>query len=123
VKGYLVFFSCRGGDVITKGKTFHLEEGYYAYVGSCGNYCDKRVSRHLNREKGKRHWHVDFLSELCEPLGVLVINAEERNIASSLSNFSSIEGFGSSDDKTNKSHLFRVEPGQALKHIIALGKK
>jgi Uri superfamily endonuclease len=112
-----------GGDVITKGRTFHLEGGYYAYVGSCGNYCDKRVSRHLNREKERRHWHVDFLSELCEPLGVLVVNAEERNIASSLSSFPSVKDFGSSDDKLNRSHLFKVEPGEALKHIIALVEK
>ncbi len=123
MKGYLIFFQCREGEVKTKGRTFRLEEGNYVYVGSCGRYCQSRVARHLSEEKGRKHWHVDFLQGLCEAKGALVLDLEEKEIASALSVFPSVKGFGSSDDRENESHLFKVEPWEALRYIIGEGKR
>jgi Uri superfamily endonuclease len=108
MKGYIVFLECKKGIIKTKGKEFVINEGNYAYVGSCGNYCDKRISRHMIKEKRKLHWHIDYLSSICTTIAVLVLNMKEKEIASKLSIFPSIYGFGSTDDNNNKSHLFRV---------------
>ncbi|AWR95181.1 GIY-YIG nuclease family protein [Acidianus brierleyi] len=108
MKGYIVFLNCKKGKIKTKGKEFIIDDGNYAYVGSCGNYCDKRISRHMRKEKENFHWHIDYLSDICTPIAVLVLNMEEKEIASKFSNFPSIHGFGSADDKRNKSHLFKI---------------
>ncbi len=108
MKGYIVFLDCEKGKVKTKGREFIIDNGNYAYVGSCGNYCDKRISRHMRREKPNFHWHIDYLSDICIPTAVLVLNMEEKEIAAKLSSFPSVYGFGSTDDKRNKSHLFKI---------------
>ncbi|AOL16611.1 hypothetical protein BFU36_07765 [Sulfolobus sp. A20] len=119
-RSYVVFFECEDGKIKVKsGREFEIDKGIYAYVGSCGRYCDKRISRHLTIEKKKLHWHVDYLSYLCEPLGVIVLQKGEKEIASTLSSiFSSIKDFGSTDDKVNRSHLFKVEIDKAIKVLL-----
>lgn len=107
-KGYIVVFSCKKGNISTLSKTFNINEGYYAYVGSCGRNCAKRISRHMNKEKIRKHWHVDYLSEICEPLFSIVLPIEEKEIAKKMLNFEYIKDFGSSDDKENPSHLFKI---------------
>ncbi|QKR00314.1 DUF123 domain-containing protein [Metallosphaera tengchongensis] len=120
MKGYVVFFKCHNGVVETGGrKSFKIEEGLYAYVGSCGISCGKRVSRHLDPDKEKLHWHVDYLSRMCEPLGALVLNVEERTLASYLSKFPSVRGFGSTDDRENESHLFKGEVEDILRVLLS----
>ncbi len=106
-KGYLVLFLCKEGILSSRAKNFKLSEGLYCYVGSCGNNCAKRISRHLSSDK-KMFWHVDFLSQLCVPVLALVIGKEEKEIARVMSRFPSIKGFGNTDDKENESHLFLI---------------
>ncbi|QIW24009.1 DUF123 domain-containing protein [Sulfolobus sp. S-194] len=108
MKGYIIVFYCKEVNVITKSKIFPIQEGYYAYVGSCGLYCDKRISRHFSKEKRKKHWHIDYLSELCEPLFAIILPLQEKEIAKLLLEFDYVKGFGSTDDNENPSHLFRV---------------
>ncbi|MFN4133687.1 MAG: DUF123 domain-containing protein, partial [Candidatus Hadarchaeales archaeon] len=52
-----------------------FEEGYYAYVGSGMSGVDKRVGRHLRKEK-KIYWHIDYLLLHSRPVDVFV--AETR---------------------------------------------
>ena len=37
-----------------------LEKGSYAYVGSAQNNLEKRIERHLMKNK-KKFWHIDYL--------------------------------------------------------------
>ncbi|ABP51505.1 MULTISPECIES: GIY-YIG nuclease family protein [Pyrobaculum] len=108
-KSYVVFFQCprhRAGR-------FEIEEGVYAYVGSCGRSCIKRVARHLTRPARKR-WHVDFLQ--CTPLYAVVTPLPEAEFARRLSSACPyVAGFGSTDDRESPSHLFRCG-AEALLH-------
>ncbi|QGR18553.1 DUF123 domain-containing protein [Stygiolobus azoricus] len=124
MKGYIVFLNCRKGNIRTKSKEFHLEEGFYAYVGSCGVNCAKRISRHMSKEKRKMHWHIDFASsELCEVIAVLVVPLSEKEIVRSLvDKYEYVIGFGSSDDTEYPSHLFKIDMISFLRSINSLVK-
>jgi len=119
MKGYLVLFYCNQGIIkLSTGREFELNKGYYAYVGSCGVNCSKRVSRHMSKEKKKLHWHVDYLTQLCEPIGAIILEKEEKEIARKLSKLEYVKGFGSTDDKENPSHLFKFHEIRELISII-----
>jgi len=119
MKGYLVLFYCDQGIIkLSTGREFELNEGYYAYVGSCGVNCSKRISRHMSKEKKKLHWHVDYLTQLCEPIGAIILEKEEKEIAKKLSKLEYVKGFGSTDDRENPSHLFRFHEIRELISII-----
>ena len=119
MKGYLILFTCKKGTIkLSSGREFKLNEGYYVYVGSCGINCAKRISRHMNKEKKKLHWHVDYLAQLCEPIAAIVIEKGEKDIAKKLSKLEYIKGFGSTDDKENPSHLFNLQEIRELFSII-----
>jgi Uri superfamily endonuclease len=94
---------------------FH--KGFYAYVGSALNNLEKRVERHLNKEK-KRFWHIDYLLERAEVRGVFYIESGERmecQIAENLRACSlPFKGFGSSDCDCI-SHLFHSKNLEILK--------
>ncbi|NON62145.1 DUF123 domain-containing protein [Acidianus sp. RZ1] len=114
-KGYIVFFNCKEGFIQLKKRSFYLKHGMYAYVGSCGLNCAKRISRHLSKEKGIKHWHVDFLANLCEPTTALILNFEEKKIARIMAAmFYSIEGFGNTDDLEVPSHLFSASASDVI---------
>ena len=46
--------------VIGKKGRFRFPKGYYVYTGSARNGLEKRVERHLKKNK-KRFWHIDYL--------------------------------------------------------------
>ncbi|MCH1770137.1 MULTISPECIES: DUF123 domain-containing protein [Metallosphaera] len=106
-KGYAILFDCENGEIRTSGRVFSITRGTYAYVGSCGVNCGKRVGRHLSDSLAKRRWHVDYLKDLCKPLGALVLPLTEEDIANILTD--PVKGFGSSDCRKHEGHLFRVE--------------
>ncbi|AAK43297.1 DUF123 domain-containing protein [Saccharolobus solfataricus] len=117
MKSYILLIKCKTDTTIrTKSKKFLIRKGVYAYVGSCGRSCGRRVSRHFNKEKSNYHWHIDYLTKACEPIGVFVMNhVGEKELALLFSkNNAFIEEFGSSDDKDAKSHLFIVNDLQEL---------
>jgi len=46
-------------------------KGYYVYTGSAKKALKARLSRHLRKQK-KFHWHIDYLLEKTEVIGVFV---------------------------------------------------
>lgn len=88
-------------------------KGTYAYVGSAQNGIEKRVARHLRREK-RKFWHIDYLlaQEAVRIEKVLYKRAprqEECRTAQTLSKPGNpVRGFGSSGCSCS-SHLFKIE--------------
>ena len=90
-----------------------FDKGIYAYVGSAQNNLEKRISRHLLKNK-KKFWHIDYLLNntavkilkiFYKKMGKL----EECKIAKKLSKTEYlIPNFGCSDCDC-KSHLFRIK--------------
>ncbi len=104
--------------------TFEIPEGMLAYVGSAygpGGLI-ARISRHLR--KGKRlRWHIDYLTEsgIVKIEEVLAIpSAEERELVRVLMEFGSpiILGFGCSDHKDDRSHLFSLRDLNSLRAFL-----
>ncbi|MGB9857008.1 MAG: GIY-YIG nuclease family protein [Dictyoglomaceae bacterium] len=87
-------------------------KGIYAYVGSAQNNLEKRILRHISKNK-KKFWHIDYLlsEDIAKVVGVIYIEAErsyECEIAKAFQRKKDfIPYFGSSDCKC-KSHLFKV---------------
>jgi Uri superfamily endonuclease len=46
--------------VIGKKGRFRFPKGYYIYTGSARNGLEKRIERHLKKNK-KHFWHIDYL--------------------------------------------------------------
>ncbi|MEM2934840.1 MAG: GIY-YIG nuclease family protein [Candidatus Thermoplasmatota archaeon] len=88
-------------------KEAYFKKGYYAYIGSAMNSIEKRIERHLRKEKRKR-WHIDYLLEEGKIKKIFYKESkfkEECDIAKKFDSFEAIPEFGSSDCKC-KSHLF-----------------
>lgn len=114
----LIISICRGGatppiqKIGSLGK-FEFSPGKYIYVGSAQNGIEKRIRRHLRREK-RKFWHIDYLLDnpLVKVDKVLykeVGKEEECKTASLLLKYGiPVPGFGCSDCKC-KSHLFRLK--------------
>jgi len=113
--------------ITTKRSRFHLNRGFYAYVGSALNNLDSRLKRHLSKNK-KLHWHIDFLLEKAVILKIIYITSNKRiecGLAKSLNNkFECIRNFGSSDCKCT-GHLFFSENYKKLENaaVICLRKR
>ncbi len=99
--------------IMTKGREFDLNRGFYVYVGSAMNSLEKRVERHFRREK-KLHWHIDFLLEKGRLLRAYLIPSGERLeevLSREVSKYGEpVEGFGASDIGV-PSNLYRFEGG------------
>jgi len=95
-----------------------FKEGLYAYVGSAQNNLEKRVSRHLKKEK-RKFWHVDYLlsDDAAKVIAVFYKQAdktEECVIAKTIgARGEAVTGFGASDCSC-VSHLFRVRDWEFL---------
>ena len=87
---------------------FHFPSGLYLYVGSAKKNLRQRIERHLRKEK-KRFWHIDYLLAYGTIRGVWTGEAKEEDVADRLekSLATPILGFGSSDTRRNRTHLFR----------------
>ena len=97
--------------------TFTFFPGSYLYIGSArgpGGIA-ARVGRHIQNARAKRrHWHIDWLRAITEPIGVIWTHASdalECNWAQSFSTLSRREpgGFGASDCGC-PGHLIRLDP-------------
>jgi Uri superfamily endonuclease len=86
----------------------NFKKGFYVYVGSALNRLEKRIERHMRKEKKKR-WHIDYLLDKAEIVKVIYAETDARvecRLAGKLNqNLESIKKFGCSDCKC-KSHLF-----------------
>jgi Uri superfamily endonuclease len=88
-----------------------FDEGYHVYVGSALNGLNKRISRHISKDK-KKHWHMDYLSlnKNVEIIQVIYTNCDKKiecNISQNINENTDkyIEDFGCSDCKC-MSHLY-----------------
>jgi len=117
-KGYYFFVFLLTESVrTTVGKLgiISFEEGCYAYLGS--SFLKKgvaqRVSRHLNRSKSKKRWHIDYLTSLpvVKPIKIIWECCDDRGKEPEISEclvrigVPVIENFGSTDVKS-RGHLF-----------------
>jgi Uri superfamily endonuclease len=97
-------------------------KGLYAYVGSAQNNLEKRIERHLRKNK-QLFWHIDYLLDDCKAKirAVFYKNAEkpeECRIATQLGKAGiSIKRFGSSDCSC-ESHLFRLQNYEFLRETM-----
>jgi Uri superfamily endonuclease len=91
----------------------HFAKGLYAYVGSAQDGLEKRIERHIRKEK-RVFWHVDYLLENPDTRirAVFVKEAPkttECTIAVVIGqNGEAVAGFGCSDCRC-LSHLHRIE--------------
>ena len=91
----------------------HFAKGLYAYVGSAQNGLEKRIERHIRKEK-QVFWHVDYLLENPDTRirAVFVKEAPKTTecaIAEAIGQLGeAVVGFGCSDCRC-LSHLHRIE--------------
>lgn len=101
-----------------KSRCWSIEPGTYVYVGSAGGPggLRARILRHISRPS-KRHWHIDYLTsdDGVEVYAVVYTVCSwgpraESIVASCLhdAGLVAIEGFGATDDKESKSHLYKL---------------
>ncbi len=104
--------------IFTRGKRrFSLDPGVYIYIGSAHGPggLRSRIMRHLRRKK-KIFWHIDYLTmnENVDIIGFVTIsdilkkNIDLEKLLSRLMQkyLEFIPGFGCSDKKEDRSHLF-----------------
>ena len=111
---YCLLIKCRRSQSIQIGKLGVIDfvKGFYLYVGSALNGIQRRVSRHLKKEKSK-FWHIDyFLSKRYVNIDqVYCLESDEKiecHIAEKVGAIAEpVLGFGSSDCRC-RSHLFFV---------------
>ncbi len=122
---YILLFRLPRCEDMTVGRlgTFDLASGHYAYVGSARGGLEARVGRHL-RGGGKKHWHIDYLTERAVDLGAYVfpsgqdIECELAKMVAGLPGATMpIRRFGSSDCRCI-SHLFLLD-GKAIEALSA----
>ena len=97
-----------------------VKPGYYTYIGSAfgPGGVRARVSRHLRREK-RKHWHIDYLREFMEPVGIWYTHDRQRlehiwaRSLSDMGGIRPIHGFGCSDCSCD-SHLFHAPTESAF---------
>jgi len=101
-------------------------KGYYVYTGSALNYLDKRILRHLKKEK-KLHWHIDYFLKHAKIIKVftyittLKLECELNKRIQMLSNARIIiKGFGCSDCKCSSHLTFfgNNDPSRNIEKII-----
>ena len=101
-----------------------FKRGKYVYVGSSQNNVEKRVARHLSKDK-KKHWHIDYLLAnrnvgIEKALHKKAKKDDECKIACFLDAIGEqVKGFGCSDCNC-KSHLFRLKSELELRGMQEL---
>lgn len=71
----------------------------------------------MSEKKEKKHWHVDYLSSTCTPLGVLILPIPEKEIVRTLAYLPGIGGFGNTDDKESFTHLFCITVEEVIRRL------
>ncbi len=100
--------------------------GFYVYVGSAMNNLEKRVARHMSKSK-KMRWHIDYLLQHAGLEGVKMMESNKRieceisRAVESLADRVPMEGFGSSDCRQCRSHLyyFREDPTERIERLVS----
>jgi Uri superfamily endonuclease len=125
---YALEISIDASIFIKVGKlgVLNFDKGLYVYVGSAQSNLEKRVERHMRKQK-KRFWHIDYLLEsghvkIADVFLKSRAQSEECRFAAELARDSlPIIGFGSSDCKC-VSHLYKIHDYQFLRRRMAEGE-
>ncbi len=96
--------------------------GLYLYVGQAKRNLTARLQRHLRREK-KKHWHIDFLLEYADIVGIALFREEaECFLAQCFMGLPEIRGFiprfGASDCRC-LTHLFLLGERYTFPDVFA----
>ncbi|MEM0379491.1 MAG: GIY-YIG nuclease family protein [Nanopusillaceae archaeon] len=121
---YLLLLECLNECEIKIGKLgkVRFKKGNYIYVGSAMNNLEKRILRHLKKDK-KLKWHIDYITTndnfVIRKIFIKESNKkEEEKISKKFEKyFSFIENFGNSDCN-DKSHLFLINNLEVLNYLI-----
>jgi Uri superfamily endonuclease len=114
---YALLLSLRAPSEIRVGRLGRLrfDSPYYLYFGSAlgPGGLGARIGRHM-QTTGQRHWHIDYLRQLADVVGVWYcidparLECEWADAAVRLDNRSSVPRFGSSDCRC-RSHLISFD--------------
>jgi len=109
---------------------FKFLKGFYVYTGSAMNNLEKRIERHLRKNK-KKFWHIDYLlsNKNARIISILKIRTKKRiecklneEIFKNLKGKIFVKKFGSSDCNC-KSHLVylgnKIQQNQIIFNEIA----
>ncbi|MGB9674828.1 MAG: GIY-YIG nuclease family protein, partial [Nanopusillaceae archaeon] len=121
---YIIILECLNDIKIKVGSLGEIEfkKGYYFYIGSALNNLEKRIERHLRKNK-KIYWHIDYLTtnnnfRIIEIYYKETNRKEECKIAKYFEKyFDYIKNFGNSDCNDN-SHLFYSRDLDKIRKII-----
>ena len=122
---YVLIVSVGKGIRVNVGAlgSIFFEKGLYTYVGSAQNGLERRVQRHLRKEK-KKFWNIDYLLD-DDAVGIVKVfykeaeKSEECKIAGKLSEKGvAVRRFGCSDCGC-VSHLFRVDDCGLLRDFLS----
>ncbi len=122
---YLLVFHLDGVTHLVVGALGELvlRAGYYAYAGSARQGLRSRLRHHLTAGGKRRHWHVDYLRQVAEPLYALVWrgnNADECSLSRAAARVAAetVKDFGSSDCRCGGHlHYFREDPRELLRGL------
>jgi len=97
---------------VGKKGTFEFPRGYYIYTGSAKNGLEKRLKRHIRKDK-KLFWHIDYLLEYGEIKDFRVYSKGgecelNRKVLKRTKSKIILSGFGSSDCRC-PAHLLYFE--------------
>ena len=101
----------------------NFDKGKYAYVGSAQINLEKRIERHMSKNK-KKFWHIDYLlgnkfTKIVDTFYKKSGKSEECRIASTLSKTElPVLKFGCSDCEC-KSHLFKIRNSDVILRLGA----
>lgn len=126
----LEFYADSNFNILRKKFLKHsFKGGYYYYVGSAQKGFSKRVLRHLRKDK-KLHWHIDYITTIksgcIERISIIEnaaksVEAELAYVLTSIFKLDdSILGFGNSDTKKTKTHLFYSKSQIDYNHLLSL---
>lgn len=121
---YVLIIQLRSDADVTVGKlgTLHFTEGLYAYVGSAQVALEKRIERHLRKEK-RVFWHIDRLlqnpaAKILRVFTRTALKTEECKVAKQIAaKGEAVKGFGCSDCKC-QAHLFRISDYAFLQGLM-----
>ncbi len=117
----LIYLSERRRIKIGRLGKIDFVAGFYVYVGSAKFGVERRVKRHLKRDK-KLFWHIDyFLSDgACDIVKVFYTDKEvEHKVVRNFleTGFRAVRGFGSSDCDC-LGHLFYVDDIEKFERFV-----
>ena len=115
----VISLGCSADVAVGKLGILRFEKGLYAYIGSAQVALERRIERHLRKEK-RVFWHIDCLLEnpSAKILKIFTKNSgrqDECNVAAKIwTRGEAVAGFGCSDCRC-KSHLYHVNDYSFLK--------